>query len=104
MGLEIANIKSYTKYVGATKPRTTVGNELLKFYNGDKTLIDSFVKSITKPKTQIPSFLISYGDVKKIIKGGEIDKYVGGAKPIWNFSIDWNELFTQTMKLVKKIK
>lgn len=104
MGLEIANIGSHTKYVGATKPRTPIGKELQKFYNGDKTQIDSFVKSITKPKTEIPSFLISYDDVKKIIKGGEIDKYVGGAKPIRNFSIDWSELFTQTMKLVKKIK
>lgn len=105
MGLEIANIGSYTKYAGATRPRTPVEKELQKFYNGDKAQLDSFVKSFTKPKAEIPSYLLDDNAVKAIIKGGQVNKYVGGAKPIRNLSkINWENLFTQAMKFVKTIK
>ena len=62
--------------------------------------MDSFVKSFTKPKVELPSDVVA----KSITKGDMFWKYLGGAKPIRNISIDLNELFTQTMKLIKKIK
>ena len=104
MGFEIANIESYVKYAGATRPRTPVGNELRKFYSGDKASVDSFVKSFTKPKVQLPSDVVNSA-TKSIEKGGMFLKYSGGAKPLPFISkLNLSELFTKAMKFVKTIK
>ena len=104
MGLEIANVESYVKYAGATRPRTPVGNELRKFYSGDKANVDSFIKSITKPKVDIPRELVNSA-AKSIEKGGMFLKYSGGAKPLpFTSKLNLNELFTKAMKVAKFIK
>ena len=104
MGLEIANVESYVKYAGATRPRTPVGNELRKFYSGDKANVDSFIKSITKPKVKLPSDVVNSA-AKSIEKGGMFLKYSGGAKPLpFTSKLNLNELFTKAMKVGKFIK
>ena len=98
MGLEIANVESYVKYAGATRPRTPVGNELRKFYSGDKANVDSFIKSITKPKVKLPSDVVNSA-AKSIEKGGMFLKYSGGEKNV--LEEIWEHHHQATCKIVE---
>ena len=58
MGLEIANIESYVKYANKMPTRQPIGNHLNKLRDRS---FDSFVKSFTKPKVDIPRELVNHG-------------------------------------------
>lgn len=101
MGLEIANIESYVKYANKMPTRQPIGNHLNKLHDRS---FDSFVKSITKPKVDIPRELVNSA-AKSIEKGGMFLKYSGGAKPLpFTSKLNLNELFTKAMKVAKFIK
>ena len=100
MGLEIANIESYVKYANKMPTRQPIG-----IYLHDRNpMFDNFVKSITKPKVDIPRELVNSA-AKSIEKGGMFLKYSGGAKPLpFTSKLNLNELFTKAMKVARFIK
>ena len=101
MGLDIANIKNFTKYANKMPTRQPVGNELRKFYSGDKAKIDSFVKSFTKPKVQIPSDTII--SATKTFKDTFVKVAESSPRPVFS-KINLNELYTQAMKFMELTK
>ena len=103
MKLSIANIENFTKYANKMPTRQPIGNHLNKLHDRNP-MFDSFVKSITKPKVDIPRELVNSA-TKSIEKCGMFLKYSGGAKPLPFISkLNLSELFTKAKKIIKAIK
>ena len=103
MKLSVTNIENFTKYANKMPTRQPIGNYLNKLHDRNP-MFDNFVKSITKPKVDIPRELVNSA-AKSIEKGGMFLKYSGGAKPLPFISkLNLSELFTEAMKFVKTIK
>ena len=101
MGLEIANIESFTKYANKMPQLRPVGEHLNKLHDRNP-MFDSFVKSLTKSKVQIPSDVIN--SVAKTFKPDAFCKIAQGSPRPFISKMNLNELFTKAMKFAKLIK